>query len=408
MIDQVAFYAPLKPPGHPTPSGDRRVARALIKILEQGGREVTLASRLRSYDRGGDQPRQERIERLGGRIADRLIARYREMPATMRPKAWITYHGYHKSPDWLGPAVQRALRIPYIMIETSFAPKQANGPWDLGHRTTKAAITSADVVLAMTSVDETGLAPLVRPPAKLRRLPPFLDPTPFLQARAARARCRRELEGSFGLDPDQPWILAVGMMRDDVKRKSYEMLAEVLQRLKDRPWQLLIVGGGPSLPKIEKVFEFFGSERVRYAGILAESRLPACYAAADVYAWPAIREAYGMAFLEAQASGLPVVAGHEGGVRDVVQDGVTGMLTNPRDPEAMASALAILLDDPLRRATMSLAAGAYVEKEHSLKRATTLLGEALGEAVEVCLVKERRAMPSDSGGPMEAGADGFR
>ncbi len=408
MIDQVAFYAPLKPPDHPTPSGDRRMARALIKMLERDAREVTLASRLRSYDRDGNQERQRRIERLGARFADRLITRYQKMPAVERPKAWITYHGYHKSPDWLGPVVQQALDIPYLLIETSFAPKQADGPWDLGHRSTEAAIKSADVVLAMTGVDEEGLSPLIRPPGQLRRLLPFLDPTPYREAHEARERCRQDLSERFGLDPDQPWLLAVGMMRDDVKRQSYEMLGEALQRLTDHSWQLLIVGGGPSLPRIEKTFGVFGSERVRYAGILAESRLPACYAAADVYAWPAIREAYGMAFLEAQASGLPVVAGHEGGVRDVVRDGVTGMLTSPRDPDAMASALAQLLDDPVKRKTMSLAARTFVEKEHSLEHAAAVLDEALDAAATVRAKKAERMMPSDGGDPIEVKAGSFR
>lgn len=384
------------------------MARALIKLLEQGGRAVTLPSRLRSFDRDGDQQRQERIERLGGRLADRLITRYRKMPSAKRPEVWITYHGYHKSPDWLGPKVRRALQIPYLLIETSFASKQANGLWHLGHCATEAAIRSADIVLAMTSVDEEGLSPHVRPPSQLRRLPPFLDPTPYNDARDAREHCRRDLKNCFDLDPDQPWLLAVGMMRDDVKRQSYEMLAEVLQRLKDRPWQLIIVGGGPSLPRIEKAFETFGSKRVRYTGILAESKLPACYAAADVYAWPAIREAYGMAFLEAQASGLPVVAGQEGGVHDVVQDGITGMLTKPRDPDAMASALAHLLDDPEKRASMSLAARRFVEQKHSFEHASALLDEALGEAAKICAAKARWAMSSGSGSPEEVRADGPR
>ncbi|MEM9439758.1 MAG: glycosyltransferase family 4 protein [Pseudomonadota bacterium] len=387
MIDTVAFYAPLKSPDHPTPSGDRRMARALITALEQGGHEVTLASRFRSYDRNGDRERQIRLRRLGTRFANRLIKRYETMPDTRRPKAWITYHGYHKSPDWLGPAVQQALCIPYVMIETSIAGKQAGGPWDLGHRSTETGLQAADVILAMTRVDQAGLAPLIRPPGRLTRLPPFLDPKPYREAHQARARCRRELSGRFGLDCHKPWLLAVGMMRDDVKCQSYEALAEVLQRLTDYSWQLLIVGGGVALPRIEKAFRSFGSERVRYAGILAEDRLPACYAAADVYAWPAIREAYGMAFLEAQASGLPVVAGREGGVQDVVRDGVTGLLTNPRDLDAMAAALATLLNDQVQRSAMSQAAQAFVEEEHSLEHATCVLRQALIDASVIRDVK---------------------
>ena len=64
---------------------------------------MELASRLRSYDREGDALRQRRIEVLGGRIAARLARRYAGRPAEERPRAWLTYHAYHKSPDWLGP-----------------------------------------------------------------------------------------------------------------------------------------------------------------------------------------------------------------------------------------------------------------------------------------------------------------
>lgn len=383
MAERVAFYAPLKPPDHPIPSGDRRMARALMTVLKLRGHKVELASRLRSFDRDGDPVRQARIKRLGTRVADRLIGRYRNMPRSQCPKAWITYHAYHKSPDWLGPAVQRALKIPYLLIETSFAQKQVGGPWDLGHRSAEAAIRTAHITLAMTAVDEAGLSPLIDPPHELRRLPPFLDPAPYREAACERERHRHNLAGRYGLDIDQPWLLTVGMMRDDVKRQSYTLLADALQRLGDRRWQLLIVGGGVSRPMIEKLYESLEPGRVKFAGILEESDLPACYAAADVYAWPAVREAYGMALLEAQASGLPVVAGREGGVADVVRDGVTGMLTMPRSPVALASAIADLLDHPIKRRDMAAAASAFVESEHSLDRASTRLDKSLVDAFAI-------------------------
>lgn len=344
------------------------------------GYTVELASRLRSFDREGDDERQRRIESVGKRAADRLIARYRARPAAERPQAWVTYHAYHKSPDWLGPILQRALNIPYLLIEASFAPKQASGPWALGHRATEQAIKSADVTLALTEIDHAGLAPLITEPRSLMRLPPFLDPAPFNQAWSMRDRHRRRIAAQFHLDPGVPWILTVGMMRDDVKYQSYALLAQALQRLRSRSWQALLIGDGPSRPLVENLFKPLGSERVRMVGILGEHELPACYAAADVYAWPAVREAYGLALLEAQASGLPVVVGLEGGVAEVVRDAVTGVLTLPRDPSALALAIGDLLDHPAKRRRMAGAARTFVERERSLAQATVLLGRALVDA----------------------------
>jgi len=383
MSGPVAFYAPLKPPDHPIPSGDRRMARALMAALRQSGHAVELASRLRSFDRDGDLRRQQRIERLGQRAADRLLERYRRRPPSARPCAWLTYHAYHKSPDWLGPAVSRGLGIPYLIAEASFAPKQARGRWGLGHEAAKQAIRAADVVLALTGLDAEGLAPLIAPPAELRRLPPFLDPAPFQAAASERVRHRAALAERLCLDPTVPWLLAVAMMREDVKRDSYLLLAEALAKLADRPWRLIALGEGPARPEIEAALRALGPERVVFGGVVSERELAAWYAAADLFVWPAVREAYGLAMLEAQASGLPVVAGREGGVSEVVQDGVTGILCAPRDARAFADAVAALLDDPARRAAMAARARAFVAGERSLARAVGTLTDALTAAQSI-------------------------
>ena len=113
---RVAFYAPLKAPDHPVPSGDRAIARLLLAALERAGAtrgwEVDVASRLRSFDGAGDADRQARLREIGARIADRLLHRYREAPAGRRPDLWFTYHLYHKAPDWIGPVVSERLGIP--------------------------------------------------------------------------------------------------------------------------------------------------------------------------------------------------------------------------------------------------------------------------------------------------------
>ena len=76
------------------------------------------------------------------------------------------------------------------------------------------------------------------------------------------------------------------------------------------------------------MFAPFG-DRVRLARCIAPAALPEIYAAADLYVWPACNEAYGMALLEAQAAGVPVVAGAEGGVPDIVVDGEHGIARPP-------------------------------------------------------------------------------
>jgi glycosyltransferase involved in cell wall biosynthesis len=387
MNRPVAFYAPLKPPDHPVPSGDRRMARALIEALALVDLEVELASRLRSYDRSGDPVRQRRIEALGGRLVARRVRRYGRLPPARRPRAWLTYHAYHKSPDWLGASVTAALDIPYLLAEASFAPKQRHGPWARGHAATERAIRAADVVLALTEVDAACLAPLVAPPAELRRLPPFIDPAPFGAARAARHRHRAALAGRFGLDTQRLWLLTVAMMRDDVKRDSYALLAQALTQISELPWQLLVVGAGPARPVVEAMLRPLGDERIRFAGLVPDDALPPLYAAADLYVWPAVREAYGLALLEAQAAGVPVIAGREGGVAEVVADGQGGILMPPRDPSGLARAVRDLLARPERRLAMGEAAARFVGEERSIGRAAVELAAAIAAAAAIRAVR---------------------
>ncbi|HEY5599013.1 MAG TPA: glycosyltransferase, partial [Kiloniellales bacterium] len=88
-------------------------------------------------------------------------------------------------------------------------------------------------------------------------------------------------------------------------------------------------------------------------------------------------EAYGMALLEAQAAGLPVLAGASGGVAAIVRDGLTGVLTPPGDTAAFAAAIAALLAAPERRRAMAAAALATVAAEHCLDRAAARLDAIL-------------------------------
>jgi hypothetical protein len=107
---RIAFYAPLKPADHPTPSGDRRIARLFLDALRRAGHQPFVASRLRSYDGAGDTRRQARLVMIARATAARLLRAGARNPT--RPELWLTYHLYYKAPDWLGPRISAALGIP--------------------------------------------------------------------------------------------------------------------------------------------------------------------------------------------------------------------------------------------------------------------------------------------------------
>jgi len=129
---KIAFYAPMKAPTHPAPSGDRRMARNLWQAIEQAGHVPWLASDFRAFEGQGHAARQAEIEAAGHDIAEALITQCTEQEKSEQPDFWFTYHLYHKAPDWLGPAVSAALGIPYVVAEASFARKQAVGDYERG------------------------------------------------------------------------------------------------------------------------------------------------------------------------------------------------------------------------------------------------------------------------------------
>jgi hypothetical protein len=377
---RVAFYAPMKPPDHPVPSGDRQMAQLLLRALKDGGHQVEIASRLRSWQATPDAERQARVDRLGQRLAKRLLQRYRARHPADRPSVWLTYHLYYKAPDFIGPRVAAGLGIPYLAAEASLAEKRAGGPWDYGHRAAKQAMGEARALLTLNPDDGHSLLPAWRQ----RRLHPFLDSAPYEEASRARAQHRRQWAERSEADERQPWLVALAMMREGDKLASYRLLAQSLRGLPDLPWQLLIAGDGPARAQVERAFQAFATgrkKRVHFLGELRAEAVPGLLAAADLAVWPAIGEAYGMALLEAQAAATPVVAGKLPGVAAIVEEGRSGILTKPGDAATFAAAIRALLSAPALRRQMSLGAQELVFERHSLRAAAERLTEILEEAV---------------------------
>lgn len=127
--------------------------------------------------------------------------------------------------------------------------------------------------------------------------------------------------------------------------------------------RLLLVGDGTAKGDLVKQAERLGvAARVEWAGPLPYERVPEALARMDLFVMPSLGESFGVAAVEAGATGLPVVASRVGGVGEVVADGETGLLVPPGDPKALANAILRLARDPALRQRMGKAARGRVER----------------------------------------------
>lgn len=213
---------------------------------------------------------------------------------------------------------------------------------------------------------------------ELRRLAPGVDVDtyhPTVRGESVRAR--------LGL-VDRPVVVCVSRL---VPRKGQDTLIRAMPEIRRRvpDAALLIVGGGPYRNGLGKLARQIGVERdVVFTGTVPAAELPAHYAAGDVYAMPCRTrnrgldvEGLGIVYLEASATGLPVVAGDSGGAPDAVRDGETGFVVRGRDVAQLADRVAILLADRDLARQFGAAGRAWVEREWrwdtQAARMTTLL-----------------------------------
>jgi glycosyltransferase involved in cell wall biosynthesis len=353
-LPRIAFYAPLKPVDHPVPSGDRQMARLILRALEATG-PVEVASSLRVYDGSGDAAVQARLTAGAEAECRRLLSLYAATPER-RPSLWLSYHVYYKAPDLIGPVIASKLGIPYVVVEATRARKRLTGPWSAFAAAAEAAIEAADLVLCVSARDRQAVEAYGPPGQRVEMLPPFLELPPATERKAP--------------DPP-PRLLTVAMMRPGDKLASYRLLAESLGILAAHPWTLDIVGDGPAAAEVSALFAPFGP-RVRLLGASAPADLAGHYRAADLLVWPGLNEAFGMVYLEAQAHGLPVLAVDNAGTGTVIRDGIGGRLTGPT-PQDFATTLAGLLTDPPALRSLGRSARAHVEAHHGLPAAAARL-----------------------------------
>jgi glycosyltransferase involved in cell wall biosynthesis len=176
-------------------------------------------------------------------------------------------------------------------------------------------------------------------PERVRLVPHSTNLQPFLDAGEGREHGR----------PGALRVLATGRL---ISRKGIDHLlrAYALANAQRPGITLRIVGSGPDEPALRRLAGELGVTP-DFDGFVDQPHLPAAYAEAQAYAFPTLRDPFGIVVLEAAASGLPIVASPYGGATlDLIEDEHTGMVRDPRDHDAVAAALVRLADDPeLRR-----------------------------------------------------------
>lgn len=233
----------------------------------------------------------------------------------------------------------------------------------------------ADVVTVVSRYTRRRVSSAFGPLAALELLPPGVDTRTFQPDQAAREeiRARHRLGGA-------PVVLCVSRL---VARKGQDVLIRAMPAIRRQVpgARLLLVGDGPRRGALGRLAQACDvGDAVVCTGSVPGPELPAYYAAGDVFAMPCRTrgkgldvEGLGLVFLEAAATGLPVVVGDSGGARETVRPGQTGERVDGRDVAAVARTVASLLADPGRAASMGRSGRRWMQQDWTWSRRAEVL-----------------------------------
>jgi glycosyltransferase involved in cell wall biosynthesis len=231
---------------------------------------------------------------------------------------------------------------------------------------------ACDVVLSPSAASDSALSEIGMPAERTLRWDRGVDTSrfdPFLRDPSLLAR-GGEGSGSGGGVPDT----AINVMYSGriTREKGAELLADTFLRAHAREprLHLVLAGGGPEQ---ERLRERVGSEHTTFLGWLSGSDLARAYASADMFLFPSATDTFGQVILEAQASGLPVIAVAQGGPVSLIEHRVSGLLC-PADANALADAVLEVARSPLLRERLTVAGLASV-RTRTWERALARLGE---------------------------------
>ncbi|MFF5956820.1 glycosyltransferase family 4 protein [Streptomyces luteogriseus] len=291
--------------------------------------------------------------------------------ATRRAVGLLREHGC--TSVWFGAAAPLGLMAPALrgagaerLVATTHGHEAGWAQLPAARQLLRRIGDATDTITYLGEYTRSRIAPALTPEAgaRMAQLPPGVDEKTFHPGSGGD-----EVRARLGLT-DRPVVVCVSRL---VRRKGQDTLIRALPRIlaAEPDTVLLIVGGGPYEKDLRRLAHETGvASSVRFTGAVPWSELPAHYGAGDVFAMPCRTrrggldvEGLGIVYLEASATGLPVVAGDSGGAPDAVLDGETGWVVKGGSPEEAADRITVLLGDAELRRRMGERGREWVEEK---------------------------------------------
>jgi phosphatidylinositol alpha-1,6-mannosyltransferase len=274
----------------------------------------------------------------------------------------------------LGSRLRQATGLPYTVIAHGTGEILLPSRLPLAKRALRRVLTDADLVFPVSEFTEKAVKQITDGRATTVVVPPSVDVNRFsLDVSGATVRERHELGGAFV-------VLFVSRL---VKRKGADILIRAIGE--DTDAVAVIAGAGSDRASLERLArEVRASDRVVFAGLVPDDELPGYYSASDCFCMPCTSrlggldtEGFGVVYLEAQASGLPCIAGRCGGSAEAVLHGETGVVLDDPTPHSVHRAIEVFAGDPALTARVGAAGRLRMEQEFAPEVAAGRIEEAL-------------------------------
>jgi phosphatidylinositol alpha-1,6-mannosyltransferase len=346
----------------PRPGGIQAFVQGLA-IRQPPGALVVYASQWKGWEQYDAEQPYPVVRHPNGLLLPTPTAAKRVVATALKYGCDTVWYGAMAPLGLLTPVLRRRAGIKWAVAQTH--GHEAGWAQLPGARQLLTRIASSvDVITYLGNYTRSKLAGPVGERAELVRLPGGVDSATFHPGVDAS-----EVRAKYGLT-DRPTIVCVSRL---VPRKGQDQLIRALPQVRKKipDAALLLVSGGPYREKLQKLAAELGvTEHVKFTGSVPWEQLPAHYAAGDVFAMPCRTrrkgldvEGLGIVYLEASATGLPVIAGDSGGAPDAVLAGETGYVVGGRDLPALVDRLTELLSDPAKAQSMGKAGRAWVERD---------------------------------------------